>query len=364
MTTIFSNDLVGKKESVVDEILLLNPYQTPMINLLGFSNPVTSTTHTWYEDEMFATKSKVSAAVADKTSTAIKVAETEPFRDGSIVQVGEEHLLVTTIDEASKTLTVVRGYGGTTAAPIVKDAEIEFLFVRGEEGADARNSRYKARTKVQNMTQIFDDSVRVTDTAGAIAQYGIQNEYDYEKSKKQLELALQLEKALISGLHFDDGNHRQMRGIRNFIQTNVLDAQGASVHYDMINGISQKIYNTGGFSGGGHYALIVPSKQKVVMSSFNSVNVRIVQSETKRGHVVDHIVNDFGTFPIIMNDNLRSDELLFIDANRAFIRPLTGREFHHKHLGIKGDKTEGILVGEYTLEFRQEKAHARIKGLA
>jgi hypothetical protein len=33
-------------------------------------------------------------------------------------------------------------------------------------------------------------------------------------------------------------------------------------------------------------------------------------------------------------------------------------------MGEQGDYTRGIVVGEYTLEFRQEKAHARIKGLA
>ena len=32
--TINTTNLVGKKESVVDEVLLLNPNQTPLINLL------------------------------------------------------------------------------------------------------------------------------------------------------------------------------------------------------------------------------------------------------------------------------------------------------------------------------------------
>ncbi|NOJ71412.1 SU10 major capsid protein [Paenibacillus alvei] len=363
MTMVYSPDLVGKKESVVDEILLLNPYQTPMLNLLGFSNPVISTTHTWYEDEMFATKSKVTAAVSDVAATEIKVAETEPFRDGAIVRVNEEHMLVNKVDEATKTLTVVRGYGGSSAAAITKDSEIEFLFVRGEEGADARDPRYKPRKKVENMTQIFDDSVKVTGTAEAIAQYGVQSEYEYEKAKKQLELALQLEKAIINGLRFDDGHHRQMRGIRSFIQSNITDAKGQPISVDMINGVSQKIYNTGGFSSGGQYALVVPATQKLAISNLQNDKIRIVQSETRRGQKVDHIVNDFGMFPIVMNDNLKPDELLMIDTNRVMIRPLSGREFHHKLLGITGDKTQGMLVGEYTLEFRQEKAHARINGL-
>jgi hypothetical protein len=33
-------------------------------------------------------------------------------------------------------------------------------------------------------------------------------------------------------------------------------------------------------------------------------------------------------------------------------------------MGDQGDYVTGTLVGEYTLEFKQEKAHARIKNLA
>jgi hypothetical protein len=61
---------------------------------------------------------------------------------------------------------------------------------------------------------------------------------------------------------------------------------------------------------------------------------------------------------------LAANELLIVDANRMAIRPLVGRDFFHKYMGDKGDYTVGTLVGEYTLEFKQEKAHARIKNLA
>jgi hypothetical protein len=48
MAMIYDSSLIGKKQSVVDEILLLNPHQTPMINLLGFAEAVTQTTHQWF----------------------------------------------------------------------------------------------------------------------------------------------------------------------------------------------------------------------------------------------------------------------------------------------------------------------------
>ena len=48
MAKIYNADLIGKKQSVVDEILLLNPHQTPLLNLLGFAEAVTQTSHQWF----------------------------------------------------------------------------------------------------------------------------------------------------------------------------------------------------------------------------------------------------------------------------------------------------------------------------
>lgn len=362
--TIYSAELIGKKESVVDELLLLNPTQTPMLNLLGFSEPVTSTTHAWYEDEMFATKTTVTAAAA-VGATVLKVASVEPFRERTIAEIGDEYVLVQSVNIVDKEITVVRGYQGTTAAAITANASIEVLYGDGLEGADARDSRFKARTKFDNVTQIFEDTVSVTGTAGAVAQYGIGERglYDYEKAKVQLALALQLEKAIIGGRKHDTGNTRTMQGIRNFINTNVT-AAGGPVTKTILDDAAQKIYDIGGFAqGSAGYTFVVPALQKRAISDFMNTHIRLTQQENARGQVVSHIVNDFGTFEVVLNNNLKSDEILFIDSNRIKVRPLGGREFSHTYLGVTGDYQSGIIVGEYTLEFQQEKAHARIKGL-
>ncbi|WP_307189750.1 DUF5309 family protein [Geomicrobium sp. JCM 19037] len=73
------------------------------------------------------------------------------------------------------------------------------------------------------------------------------------------------------------------------------------------------------------------------------------------------MTTDFGEFPVSINDNLAKGEVLFVDKNRMRIRPLQGREFSHEFLGKQGDYYKGMIVGEYTLEFVQEAAHARIK---
>ncbi|MEW9697950.1 DUF5309 family protein [Paenibacillus sp. SI8] len=360
---IYDASLIGKKQSVVDEILLLNPHQTPLLNLIGFAEPVTQTTHQWFEDEIYADESKVNGSVL-VGGTAIVVVDVEPFRVGHVVKVADELIYVSAINTGTKTLTVTRGYASTTAAAIADQAKIEVQFVEGAEGADARTARYKARTSKSNYTQIFDDSVQISGSAEAITQYGISDLYEYEKQKKQIELALSLEKAVINGVAYQNGQVRQMSGIRSFIQTNVADAQGAAIDGTKLNDSLQSIYEKGGFASGGNFKIMVPAKQKRAISALDANKILISQSENSRGQVVDHFVSDFGQFEIILNNNLDAKEALIVDVNRVAIRPLASRDFFHMYMGQQGDYKTGMLVGEYTLELNQEKAHARIKGLA
>lgn len=362
MAKIYDASLIGKRESVVDEILLLNPHQTPLLNALGFAAPVSQVEHVWFEDEMYADETTTTAS-ALVGATDVVVASVEPFRVGSVIKIGEELLYVSAINSGTKTLTVTRGYASTTAAAIGNGAKVEFVFNEGSEGADARGARYKARVRKSNLTQIFDDSIEISGTAQAVTQYGINDLYEYEKQKKQLELALQLEKALINGVSYESGQVRQMKGIRQWITTNVTSVGGA-LTIGAINTLAQSIYDAGGFATGGDYKIMVAAKQKIALSGTDANKIQLTRSENTRGQVVDMIVTDFGEFEIVLNQNLAADELILTDVNRMAIKPLTTREFGHTYLGVKGDSTTGMIVGEYTLEFLQEKAHGRLKGLS
>ncbi|OME37888.1 hypothetical protein BSK46_14250 [Paenibacillus odorifer] len=362
MAKIYNSSLVGKRESVADEILLLNPHQTPLLNLLGFADPIKAVEHIWYEDEMFPDETATTAS-ALVGATAVVVADVTPFRVGSVVKIVDELLYVSAIDTGAKTLTVTRGYASTTAAAIASGAKVEFLFDEGVEGADARAARFKARVRKSNLTQIFTDTVDLSGTAQATAQHGVNNLYEYEKQKKQLELALQLEKAAINGISYENGQVRQMKGIRQFINTNVTNVGGA-LTLGAINTLAQTVYDAGGFANGGNYKVMVAAKQKIALSGTDSNKITLTRGENVRGQVVDFVVTDFGQFEVALNQNLASDELFLVDANRVKIHPLATREFSHTYLGLQGDSMKGQIVGEYTLALEQEKAHGRLKGLS
>ncbi|PYE96182.1 DUF5309 family protein [Bacillus sp. 196mf] len=361
MVKTYSNELIGVKESVTDEMLLLNPLQTPMLDLLGFGDPVTNVEHVWFEDEMFA-QDGIAANEASAEATTITVEDAEAFRPNQVIRNGEELILVGKVE--GKKLTVVRGYAGTTAETVETGATLEVMFVEGSEGADARDARYKPRNRVSNLTQIFDETVELTGTAQAIAQYGVDNAFEQEKQKKQLELALQLEKAVINGIRYERGNTRMMRGIRSFIKTNVIQADGAEIADEHLIEAFRLILEKSGSNAGGNYKIITGATQKIAISAFQNALVRLDRLDNGRGQVVDHYISDFGAAEILLNKNIPAGEILVIDANRLSIRPLVGRDFSHEYLGKKGDYMQGMLVGEYTLEMLQEAAHAKITGLA
>ena len=55
---------------------------------------------------------------------------------------------------------------------------------------------------------------------------------------------------------------------------------------------------------------------------------------------------------------------LVLDSSRIEVMPLQGRSFQFKELAATGDSLAGQLVGEYTLEFKNENAHGIVSGLA
>lgn len=359
---ITTNKVVGQVEDVTDKILLLSPQEAPMLDLLGFGEETTQTRISWFEDETYATKTTASA-VTTATATTLSVADGSIFTPDMVIKVGEELLLITAV--TTNDLTVTRGYADTTAGPIAVGDKVEFQFVEGVEGADARKARFKERKECDNITQIFDATITISESAAAEHQHGIDDLYDYEQAKAEKDVTIQLEKAVISGMKFKSQNGlvRQMGGIRYFVQTNVIQAAGAEVSKEILNDAFQAIAESTGQNVGAGYKIIASPMQKRAISRMDADKISLERKDNGRGNVVDHFVSDFGEAEIVVNANLEPDEIFILDANRISVRPLRKRRFKHEYLGKTGDNFKGTIVGEYTLEFHEEKAHARIKGL-
>lgn len=359
---IYTASLVGKKQSVVDELLLLNPLQIPIISLLGgFGNPVSNTQHEWNEDEMYGFASSTGGlAAVDTTTLNVAAGNGAMFRAGHVIQMGSEMIRVTSV--STDALTITRGYAGTSAAIHANLTVAKILFTEGVEGAAARAARYKARTNKYNYTQIFDDTVEVSGTSVEIDQYGFDNLYELEKQKKLAELAFQLERACLDGIRYQSGNIRQFGGIKYWVTTNVFNASAADITKKMLNDAVQAVADAAGLNSG-RYVFMVSPTQRRKLGTLDAASLLINRTDMGRGETVKSLTTDLGEYPVVTNPNMDASEMMFLDLNRMRIRPLGSRVFKHEYLGKTGDSYSGTLLGEYTFEFKEEKAHARLINL-
>jgi hypothetical protein len=109
---------------------------------------------------------------------------------------------------------------------------------------------------------------------------------------------------------------------------------------------------------------VVNGFQKRKINSFlNGVRTFAASDETFKD-MVSVYESDFGVCKIITSRWMPQDAALFIDSSRVNVIPLAGRSFHFKPLASGGDYECGELIGEYTLELKNEAAHGVIRGLA
>jgi len=67
---------------------------------------------------------------------------------------------------------------------------------------------------------------------------------------------------------------------------------------------------------------------------------------------------------VILSRWVPRDACLLLDSSRIQVLPLAGRSFQYRPLAVTGDFEKGQVLGEYTLELRNEGAHGAIRGLA
>jgi hypothetical protein len=72
--------------------------------------------------------------------------------------------------------------------------------------------------------------------------------------------------------------------------------------------------------------------------------------------------SDFGVCRVVMSRNVPAGTVLLLDSSRIDVLPLSGRSFHYKPLAITGDRDSGQVIGEYTVELRNENTHGFITG--
>jgi hypothetical protein len=362
-------------EDVSDVVGIITPQETPLLDVLGDPlREATSTRHEWLEDELLPNKDAINDAtwVDPAVDTTFNVDNGSRFRIGDQIQVegSEELMLVTAVD--TNTLTVVRGYAGTTPENLADNKVINILGNAALEGADKPNVRFTNRVRCGNYTQIFTATVEVSGSDMAARKLGLDDEMDFQKQERLRELVRDLENTVLNGgLPVSDPQgsgsaRRTMKGIIPHLSTHIFHTgdsgfpAGSDLDEAKVNYVLRRIWE----NSSGHVDLIVVGGfQKRKINAFCSDSRSYGPSDTTYTDMVSIYESDFGTCRIVTTRWLPQDAALFLDSSRISVLPLTGRSFHFKPLASVGDYECGELIGEYTLELKNEAAHGLVRDL-
>lgn len=373
-------DLPELVEDVSDIIGIVSPFETPLLDHLGDAKRAChSTVHEWIEDVSLPSVGFVDQQYftpSEEKCESIFVADSSVFRVGDLVRPGEsgEVMLVQKIEHPEPDLNlleVARGYGGTTKYALEDKMRLKVL---GNAALDSGedSSRFSSRARRSNYTQIYTAGVDVSGSLQASRAYGISDEVDYQKQERIRELLRDLENCVINGVapsSVTGGSsvRRSMNGIIHMIRTNRFELgedgmpDGGELNEAMLNAAIKVISER---SSGSVDTIVVGGAQKRKINSFASGSRAYLPDDQMCSGGITVYESDFGVCRVIMSRWVPTDSVLLLDSSRISVMPMQGRSFHYKPLAATGDSVSGQVIGEYTLEFKNENAHGLIGGLA
>ncbi len=369
-------------EDVSDIIGIVSPFETPLLDHLGDPvRPAQSTVHEWVEDELLPNTDTINQTVFTpnpQNAASITVDHGERFQVGDIVRPDGSTEVMFVAAVTGDDLTVVRGYGGTTKATLADEMKLTILGTAALEGAEASAARFTSRSRRSNYTQIFSATVEVSGSLQAARAHGVADELDYQKQERMRELIRDLENVVINGvapISTQVGSstvRRTMDGIVHSIGTNQFspgadglpDGGGDNddeLTEELLNAALRSIWEQ---SAGRVDTIVVGGAQKRRINSFATSGRAYLPEDTTYRDLVGVYESDFGVARVVLSRWVPEDAVLLLDASRISVMPLQGRSFFYKPLASTGDSVGGQVIGEYTLEFKNESAHGMLSGLA
>jgi hypothetical protein len=368
-------------EDVADIVSIVSPFETPLLDHLGDAKrSAQSTIHEWIEDSLLPNTDQINQTTftpSPTTATSITVDNGSRFQVGDLARPGTSTEVVLVTAVVGNVLTVVRGYGATTAAALANDMVLTILGNAALEGADANAARFTSRVRKRNYTQILAATVEVSGSMQAARALGIADEMDFQKQERTRELLRDLENCVLNGVapaSDPQGSttvRRSMNGLLRVIQTNRFvpgvggipsgGGTGDVLNEAVLNASLRRVWEQ---SAATIDTIVVGGAQKRLINGFATAARSYLPEETRYRDMVSVYESDYGVCRVILSRWMPQDHVLLLDSSRVEVLPLSGRSFHFKPLAARGDAHTGQIIGEYTLECRNENAHAIIAGLA
>lgn len=234
----------------------------------------------------------------------------------------------------------------------------------GVEGADVTTTDPTAPVRKNNVVQLFQKNIVVSDTEIAIPHYGMNDPFEYQTQKKMKELARDMELAWIAGTRAsgNSGVARQADGAIALISTNkTARASGTSLSESEFAGIFQTIYTSGTDENVDLVMTGAYLKVNAIDGYATNTTRYIDAEEFKQARRVDMYQSSFGQHEIVVERNVPNTGaagpgVLAVDTSKWRTAWLVNRRVSIRPLARTGSATKALMEGEATLEALNEKS--------
>lgn len=359
--------LPEKAEDMADNVAISSPQDAPFLDFIGDGLvPARATVHEWVEDSLNPAVDTVNdgTIAVPLTETVWDVSNGSRFQVGDIITHGDDgQELMQVTGVAGNTLTVVRGFGGSTATNLVTAEPIVIVSAARLEGDDAAAPRQRVRTRKSNYTQIFSETVEISGSEIAVTQAAMRDdEFNYQKARRTTEQLQALERAVIFGrppAANPEGSatiRRYMRGILPTISTNKYVAGAGGIPAgDLTDAIIRQFMQLQ-FQATGvmpNFLCVSPFQRYKVTEATQPIRV-LSNTDRRMLSVVRELETDFGVIAVIPSRWVPKNCAFGGNSGRVKVLPLAGRSFFFKEAQPAADKRQGQVIGEYTVEIRNE----------
>ena len=342
------------------QIVWLNPDRTPFlqINSKLRTEKVTDYEYKVFEREYPNRWVRLNEAL-DSSETGVDVDDGSAFRASDVILVARtgEMMLVSSI--SGNTLTVTRGYAGSTAATANDNDWVKILYSAEAENDTQAAIVTSATTTVTNFAQVFKRTYGISNTRKAMKYRSNPHSLADERKLAMSLLKEDMEQAFLWGKKMESLSSgvwtRHTGGINEFVSTNRIDLEGGLGFGDI--GYLMNVFTRFG------------SKRKIWLCGRDARQQldglgleyrRITGDAAKLGFAVDGIRSSFGDAMLVTHhglDNAHAGHMIVLDPEHSRIAQLRKID-HDENIQTPGrDGEEHQFVGELGLWIDQEKAH-------
>lgn len=365
----------GLRLDISEMITLTDPTDTPFLTgegmyggkILPVGDPLTEIQFSWLEEGLMLPRAASTTTIASGVTTlVVGAAYQKNFNVGHVLMnMATKELVRVTAYVSTDSLTITRGFGGTTAAAITTGDTLVSLGAVLAEGSAPGNGRASDRVLPYNYSQIFGpEQVTLSKTEQLVAKYGVSDEFSHQVMNLVTTMSISQEQAILYGVRYNDttNKYRTFGGIDWWInqQGGITDSSSTTL---TVANLQTNLGNC--FNAGGIPDLLVANPRSLsdLTDVTNTSIVRIAPESGFRGRrPVQVCSTEFGDIMIVRNRWVSPKHAFGIIDGRIRRRIL--RSLGMEALAKTGDSDNMQVVGEESLEVRGAAHFFRYTGLS